>query len=171
MSSGIGGTFPAWCQGPPMSTRVSFRLPGFSTAVAAASVLLAATSAYAMHRQTPFLVALSSEPGGFSTYPGPPQGEPTHDYFQSSSDLKHNGSTGNEIFFYVLRQDLPDSNTTRQITNFSGDSEHPSSSANAYVATFDSDADIVGTGNTVRQIFLYYRRLNNTFVQLTAGQA
>src|SRR5437016_14333370 len=153
-----------------MWIRVPPRVRRLWLVAAVASVLLVPASLLAMHRQTPFLVALSNEPGGFSTNPGPPQGEPNHDYFQSSSDLKHNGSTGNEIFFYVLRQNLPDSNVTTQITNFCGDSEHPSSSEAGLVAAFDSDADIDGTGNSVRQIFLYYRKLK-TFVQLTAGQA
>src|SRR4029077_1573345 len=143
----------------------------FAPAVAVGlGVLLVATPLLAMHRQTAFLVNLSKLPGGISTNPGPPQFEPNHVYFQSVSDLKHNCSTGSEIFFYVLRPAAVGSNTLRQITNFAGDSQNVTASETGWVAAFDSNADIVGTGNNIKQIFLFYRAANS-FVQLTDGQA
>src|ERR1051325_3653040 len=153
-----------------MPRQASSALRAFLCVAAATGLVLGSRPLLAMHRQTPFLVNLSDYPGGNSFNPAPPQGEPVLDYFQSTSDLKSNGSAGNDIFSYVLHYGRPDSNTLRQITNFAGDSAHPSSCTEGSVVAFDSDADILGNGNNVRQIFLYYRSLN-TFIQLTAGQA
>src|SRR5439155_11538749 len=78
-----------------MPSRGSIFLRALSFAAVVAAILaVTAGPLFAMHRQTPFLVNLSDYPGGYSTQPGPPQGEPNHVYFQSASDLKNNGSTG-----------------------------------------------------------------------------
>jgi hypothetical protein len=154
-----------------MPSRASISVRTLLFAAAVGGLFATARPLFAMHRQTPFLVDLSDYPGGFSTHPGPPQGEPNHVYFQSSSDLKNNGSSGSQIFFYVLRPNNPDSNTLRQITNHAGDSENPSANDSGWVTSFDSNADIVGIGNGFRQIFLSYRAYNFTIIQLTDGQA
>src|SRR5689334_6304035 len=144
----------------------------FVQAVLVAALVLAAAPLLAMHRQTPFLVNLSNYPGGMSLNPGAPWGgEPNHVYFQSTSDLRHNGSTGSQIYLYVLGPRLPDSYQLFQITNShgQGDSGNPVTGTEGEIIAFDSTADIVGTGNFVRQIFLFYRG-KHIFVQLTNGQ-
>src|SRR5882724_10711192 len=97
-------------------------------ALAVLCAVLVASAAYAMHRSTPFLVNLSNFPGGNSTNPGPSRLEPVRDPFESTSDLKHNGSSGQQIFLYTLSASGTDARTLTQITNFAGDSANPTAS-------------------------------------------
>ena len=133
-------------------------------------MVLIASEVHAIHRSTPFLVNLSNEPGGNSTNPGPSRQEPTRDPFESTSDLKHNGSSGRQIYYYSLSPAGNDSRTLNQITHFAGDSSNPTANVLGNVMAFDSAADILGTGSTARQIFLWYRD-TGIFVQLTRGTA
>jgi hypothetical protein len=126
--------------------------------------------AEAIHRETPFLVDMSDEPGGFSTDPGPARGLPTRVAFESTSDLMGNGSTGSEIYLYVLSPDAENARTLGQITNFAGDSNNPASSNRSTVVAFDSLAQIIGSTNGTRQVYLWFRT-SNSFVQMTRGSA
>lgn len=135
----------------------------------ALAAVLVARPALAIHRQTPFLVALTSLPGGDSSHPSA-RGEPGHIAFESTSDLLHNGSTGRQIFLYNLDPRTQRGLPLQQITKYAGDSADPWVSSEAAFVVFDSAADIVGSGSSAKQIFLW-KRQQNTFVQLTQGLA
>lgn len=137
-------------------------------AMAYAVGLLTATPAHAIHRQTEFLVnpsGFSGFVGGNSTHPAAAKGEPGFVAFESTSDLLGNGSVGKQIFFF----DMHKPRSLAQITHHNGDSANPSLSKEAALVVFDSSADILQTGSTARQIFLWKHDATHEFVQLTFG--
>lgn len=125
-------------------------------------------TAWAFHRDTPFLVPLTSHPGGDSARPYASRGEPKFVAFDSSSDLLGNGSAaGRQIFLFDFRIGR---RVLGQVTNHPGDSRNAAvDTAGTWVA-FDSNADILENGNADRNIFLWNRE-QDAFVQLTSGTA
>ena len=125
-------------------------------------------SAGAIHRETPFMVNLSSYlfPGiaGDSCCVNAQGESPRWSVFESSTDLMGNGSTGREIFIF----DLQVPRSLGQVTNFNGDSNRPTVNQGGTFVAFDSAADIKNTGSTARQIFLWNRKFAS-FSQLTFG--
>src|SRR6266403_2364969 len=97
---------------------------GLFQAIVVFCVVLIASAVHAIHRTTPFLVNLSNGPGGSSVTPGPSRGAPIRTAFDSVSDLKHNGSTGRQLFYFSLSPTAADARQLFQITNFSGDSQN-----------------------------------------------
>jgi len=137
-------------------------------AMAYAVGFLVATPAHAIHRQTEFLVnpsGFSKFVGGNSTHPAAAKGEPGFVAFESTSDLLGNGSVGKQIFFF----DMHKPRSLAQITHHNGDSANPSLSKEGALVVFDSSADILQTGSSARQIFLWKHDASHEFVQLTYG--
>jgi Tol biopolymer transport system component len=144
------------------------RLPqlGLVVAVSLVSPLFVASQLFAIHRDTPFLSAMTHFPGGSSVHAKPSKSEPTWIGFESTNDLLGNGSTGRQIFLYHLR--VP--RFLGQITHFAGDSFNPSVAGSGVAVAFDSAADILGSGSTARQIYVWTRD-SGSFTQLTNGTA
>ena len=131
---------------------------------------MVSSRSFAFHRETPFLVNISKLAGGTSLNPAPALGEPSRIAFESVSDLKHNGSTGSQLFFFVLSPNAANPGSLGQVTNFPGESANPASSSQSQLVAFDSAAALFGPPNLARQIFVWYR-MTDAFVQLTSGTA
>jgi Tol biopolymer transport system component len=108
-------------------------------AVALSVIAMTAGDSLALHRQTPFLLAITKLPGGNSAAPFA-QGEAARFVaFHSFSDLLGNGSGGGEIFLF----DNEPPRSTSQITNCAfGSSTNASTVSNGKLVLFDSTSDL-----------------------------
>src|SRR5262249_27261865 len=86
------------------------------------------------------------------------------------ADLKNRGSTGSEIYYFVLNNASTDARTLNQVTNFPGDSNNPAACLKANIIAFDTLATINGLPGTARQVVLW-DRVTRRFVELTRGTA
>ncbi len=137
--------------------------PSLLRAVFALSLVLLPARAFAIHRQMPFLVSVTPTPG--TCHNGAPsQGLPRWVAFESSDDLLHIGSLGQQIFLLESMvipgldcSDKPPGPELRQLTRFAEGAARPSTSSSAHVVVFDSTADPMGTGSTARKIFRWDR--------------
>ncbi|PYN81298.1 MAG: hypothetical protein DMD97_02530, partial [Candidatus Rokuibacteriota bacterium] len=137
--------------------------PSLLPAVFALSLVLLPARAFAIHRNMPFLVSVTRTPG--TCHNGAPsQGLPRWVAFESSDDLLHTGSLGQQIFLLEAMvipgldcSDKPPGPELRQLTHFAEGAARPSTSSSAHVVTFESTADPMGTGSTARKIFRWDR--------------
>src|SRR5215470_15499257 len=83
--------------------------------------LLSAPPACALHRFTPTLFDITSFDGGNSDKPKSQTLSARWSTFESTADLFHNGTTGQQIFLY----DLQPPRALFQVTRFAHDSANP----------------------------------------------
>lgn len=95
--------------------------------------------ARATHRQTPFMMALTTVDGSRSFRPFTQGESARYISFDSPSDHLGNGSTGSEIF---LQDNLPPRNLDQVTRCQIGDSARPSSTANGDTVVFESTSDL-----------------------------
>jgi hypothetical protein len=153
-------------------------VPGGVRIVALALLAGASAPAFALHLQTPFL-----EPIPFPAIQGAQsfrpfcQGQAARwQAFDSTSDLMHNGSSGDEIFFWD--NDPAGPRHLVQVTNCAvGDSSKPADDANGQVIVFESTSNLGAPPATrcmqllpSRRIFMA-QQVNRAFAyqELTAG--
>jgi uncharacterized protein YjdB/Tol biopolymer transport system component len=130
-----------------------FRLLPAALAVLAAILLVGPYRSQALHRNTPpFLQVTTGSPSAI----GDPRfaGRSNVLVFAASGDLLGNGNAASQIFVFdlagrVKKQQL----SLYQITSGAEDSSGPSAAKRGRVVAFHSEADLLGTGSTGRQVF------------------
>jgi len=154
------------------------------------ALVLDPTRALALHRNLPFLLAVSQRPGT-NVNASPSWGDPHWVSFESTDDLLHNGSRGHQIFLWNSKiaagLECQEGNVPgpvlRQITRFPEGAAHPDTSESGRVVVFDSTADLLGNGSRAHKIFMWSRTdrcfsdgpwsdpSGGSMVQLTNGDA
>jgi len=137
--------------------------------VVAAGAVIAAmlfSPAWALHRTTPELLAITAAPAGDSANIATEGKNAGWAAFESTADLLGIGSTGRQLF----RFDNHPPRSIAQLTSGPGEPANPSMDVSGRRIAFDTSAPPNGSPGGARQIVLWDER-SGAFVQLTNGTA
>jgi hypothetical protein len=132
-------------------SRIAMRTTIQAVALSVIAMVIALTggNAFALHRQTPFLEPIPFPAiNGVQSFRPFCQGDAARwQTFDSTSDLMHNGSSGDEIFLWD--NDPAGPRHLAQVTNCAvGDSRNPAADANGKIVVFESTSNLAAPPST-----------------------